>query len=223
MPAPPARVPLSDGTIAHEVSGYLGGLIFLGAMRQAIPVPIPFGPALTRFINDHGEAIERIRALTQQALGLSPGAMAIFDDARLNWPDSVQTADSVAALLCLYSGSRAPFGLDLGDLTQVRRVVQFGVKRQLYGLVEAMTLALAERSPGELSQVSSARRALTEGAALAGEQDPAVAARMGYEAWCVAGLSDYLNPGSAATEEARSRLREVVDQLDDAFGVGEEI
>jgi hypothetical protein len=222
MPAPPARMPLSDATIAHEVSGYLGGLIFLGALRQAIPVPIPFGPAVTKFINDHSEAIDRIKMLTQQALGLSPGAMTIFDDARRHWPDSVQTADSVAAMLCLYSGSRAPLSLDLGDVTQVRRVAQFGVNRQIYGLAEAMTLALAERSPSELDQVSSARRAVTEGAALAGEPDPAVAARRGYEAWCVAGLTDYLNPSSAATEEARSQLREVADRLDAAFEVGEE-
>jgi hypothetical protein len=222
MPAPPARVPLSDETIAHEVSGYLGGLIFLGATRQAIPVPIPFGPALIKFLNDHSEAIDRIKLLVQQALGLSPDAMAILDDARRNWADSAETGDSVAALLCVYSSNRAPLDLDLGDSALVRRVVRFGVKRQLYGLVEAMTLALAARPSSQLTQVSAAHRAVTEGAALAGEPDPAAAARCGYEAWCVAGLTNYLSPSSAATEAARWELREVVDRLDSAFGVGED-
>jgi hypothetical protein len=222
MPVPPARVPLSDTSIAHEVFGYLWGLIFLGAVRGDIPVPIPFDPALTRFVGDNSEAIDRIKALIRQALGLSPDAMAIFDDTRRNLPGSAQTGDSVAGWLMLYSRNRAPLDLDLGDSALVRRAAQLGVKRQLYGFAEAMTLAFAARPPSDPSQVSSVHRAATEGAALAGEPDPAAAARRGYEAWCVAGLTGYLDPNSDATEEARSRLREVVDQLDAAFGIGED-
>jgi hypothetical protein len=221
MPVPSPRVP-SDTSIAHEVFGYLWGLIFLGAMRQAIPVPVPFGPALTEFINDHSEAVDRINALIQQALGLSPEALAIFDDPRPNLPGSVQTGEGVAAWLLIYSRNRMPVASDLRDLALVRRQVQFGVKCQLYGLVEAMTLAMAARAPSDLNQVSSAHRAVTEGAALAGEPDPPAAARQGYEAWCVAGLTDYLNPSNAVTEEARSQLRDVVDRLDAAFGMGGE-
>lgn len=220
MPAPPRRVPRSDGSIAHEVFGYLWGLIFLGAIREANPVPIPFGPALTKFISDHGEAINRIKALIQQALGLSPDVMELFNEHGRNFPGSVQTGEKVAAWLTVYSVNRAPLTLDLGDSALVRRMVQFAVKRQLYGLVEAMTLALADHPSRELDQVSAARRVVIEAAALAGEPEPAAAARQGYEAWCVAGLTGYLNPSSAATEEARSQLREVVDRLDAAFEIG---
>jgi hypothetical protein len=216
MATPSSRVPPSDTSIAHEVFGYLWGLIFLGSAREAIPVPIPFGPTLIRFINDHGDAIDRIKTLIQHALGLQVDAMAIFDDARQNWPDNVHTMNGVAAWLLLYSGNRVPLPFDVGDTALMRRVVRFGVKRQLYGIVEAMTTAIAARQPND-DQVASAHRVLTEAAALAGEPDPGAAAREGYEAWCVAGLTDYLNPSSGATEEARSHLREVVDRLDAAF------
>jgi hypothetical protein len=218
MSVPSARVP-SEVSIAHDVFGHLWGLIFLGMVREAIPVPIPFGPVLTRFVNDHSEAIDRIKALILQALRLSSDAMTIFDDTKRNLPDSGQTGDSVAAWLTIYTLNRAPLDLDLGDLALVRRMAQFGVKRQLYGLVEAMAIALAAHPPSELNQVSSARLVVTEAAALAGEPDPGLAARQGYEAWCVAGLTDYLDPSKAMTEEARTELREVVDRLDAAFGI----
>jgi hypothetical protein len=220
MSAPAARVPPSEASIAHDVLGYLWGLIFLGAAREAIPVPVPFDPVLTRFVDRHSEAIGRIQALIVQALGLSPDTMEIFDDTKRNLPGSAPTGDSVAAWLTIYTRNRAPLELDLGDPGPVRRMAQFGVRRQLYGLAEAMTIALAARRPRDPGQVSSARDAMTQAAALAGEPDPATAARQAFEAWCVAGLTDYLNPGSAATEEARSQLREAADQLDAAFVMG---
>jgi hypothetical protein len=222
MPEPSARVVLSETSIAHEVFGTLWGLIFLGAVRESIPVPIPFGPALDQFVNDHGDAIDRSMALIQQALGLSSGAMALFDDFRRNLPGGFQTRDVVAEWLAIYSLNRAPLDLDLGDEARVRRTAQFGVKCQLYGLVEAMILALADRLSDGLNQVSAAHRVVTEGTALASEPDPATTAGKVYEAWCLAGLVRYLDPRSAATEEARSQLREVVDQLDAAFGIGGE-
>jgi hypothetical protein len=220
MPTRSERVQPSDTSIAHEVFGCVWGLIFFGAVREAIPVPVPFDPALTEFANDHSEAMGRIKALIQEALGLQSGAMAIFDETSQNLPGSAQTADSVAGWLTMYSLNRVPLGLDLGDSVLVRRAAQFGVKRQLYGLVEAMTIALAARWLSDPSQVSSAHRVVTEAAALAGEPYPAVAARRAYEAWCVAGLTDYLNPDGTATEEARSQLRDVIDELDAAFGIG---
>jgi hypothetical protein len=188
-------------------------------MREAIPVPVPFGPVVTSFVNDHSAAIDRLKALIQQALGLSPDVMSIFDDTKRNMPDSVSTGDSVAAWLTMYSLNRAPIDLDLGDRPLVRRMVQFGVHCQLYGLAGAMTLAAAARWRSEPDQLLLVQRAITEGAALASEPDPSAAARQGYVAWCVAGLTDYLNPGSTATEEARSELRKVVDGLDASFGI----
>jgi hypothetical protein len=101
--------------------------------RAAYAVPKTAGQG-RRDLNDHSEAIDRIKALVLQALGISSDVMAIFDDTKRNLPDSGQTGDSVAAWLTIYTLNRAPLDLDLGDLALVRRVAQFGVKCQLSGV-----------------------------------------------------------------------------------------
>ena len=212
MTEPSQRFTPSPLATALEVAASLWGVIVLGALRQADRVSVPAGPIVTGFVAGHGDEIERVKSLIRYALALPEDAMVAFDDAGRGLTESLDDAQGLATNLAISSRARGPWPLDVGDEALVGRLILHGLRCRLYGLVEALVLGVAGGHDDE--RISAVHEALTEAAALAGESDPAEATRRSYEAWSVAGLSEYLNPSGDATEQARADLRDVADRLD---------
>ena len=217
MSEPSHQAPLSPASAAHEAFGHLWGVIFLGALQGAAPVPLPFGPVLTQFVDDRSADVDRIVTLIQDALVLSDDLVAIFDEPRSRWSDNLQEAEGVSGWLLLYTRNRSSWPLNLGDATLVRRLAEYGVGCQLYGLVGAITLGVAAQWPVSEERIAYAHEVLVAAAALADNSHPVATAFRSFEAWSIAGLGDLLSPSSGATDEARSHLRSVVDRVEELF------
>lgn len=200
------RVTSSETTLGYEIFGPLWGLVFVGAVGAATTV--------AEYARQRRADLDRLTGTVREIGDFSAGTMAILEE-QAPWRSASEFADGevLAANLVMYAGFLEPLPVDLTDPVVRRRLVRMGIDCQLTHLTHALVLAGAERGRSAEAAAPLIAAGLNSAASLAGAgagDEPLIA----YRSWRVVYLAALLRPDSAATGEAKERLRGYARTLD---------
>jgi hypothetical protein len=165
-PADQHRAPISETTLARDISGPLWGLVFLAAMTAWRNLsPDTFFESYTKFVLSSRPNLDGIIAAARRVGRFSTLLQEIFEEGLSNWgAENVRDADGISAWLCLYSSLLEELPIDLANSALVQRLVAFGLQSELVDLLAALIRAAwareADPSAASVDIVEAVRRTL---------------------------------------------------------------